>query len=54
MTFFVSLISSVGDCLSPLDNPSLPMGFIRDAPFLWSLHLFPILISNLVILLTVF
>jgi len=30
------------------------MGFMRGVPFFWSLHLFPILIFNMVILLTVF
>ena len=30
------------------------MGFMRGVPFFWSLHLFPVLIFNMVILLFVF
>lgn len=54
MIFFIFLISNMGGCLSPLGDPPLLMGFMRGVPFLWSLHLLPILIFNLVILLTVF
>ena len=32
----------------------LLMGFMRGVPFFWSMHLFPILIFNMVIMLTVF
>ena len=54
MIFFIFLISNMGGCLTPLGDPPLLMGFMRGVPFLWSLHLLPILIFNLVILLTVF
>ena len=54
MVFFIFLISNMGGCLTPLGDPPLLMGFMRGVPFLWSLHLFPILVLNLIILLTVF
>ncbi len=54
MIFFIFLISNMGGCLTPLGDPPLLMGFMRGVPFLWSLHLLPILTFNLVILLTVF
>ena len=43
-----------GRMLNPDRDPPLLMGFMRGVPFFWSLHLFPILIFNMVILLTVF
>ena len=44
----------MGGCLTPIGDPPLLMGFMRGVPFFWSMHLFPILIFNMVILLTVF
>ena len=54
MVFFIFLISNMGGCLTPIGDPPLLMGFMRGVPFTWSLHLLPILIFNMVILLTVF
>ena len=54
MVFFIFLISNMGGCLTPIGDPPLLMGFMRGVPFFWSMHLFPILIFNLVILLFVF
>ena len=54
MIFFIFMISNMGGCLTPIGDPPLLMGFMRGVPFFWSLHLFPILIFNMVILLTVF
>ena len=54
MVFFIFLISNMGGCLTPIGDPPLLMGFMRGVPFTWSLHLFPILIFNMIILLTVF
>lgn len=54
MVFFIFLVSNMGGCLSPLGDPPLLMGFMRGIPFLWSLHLFPMLFFNMIILLTVF
>ena len=54
MIFFIFLISNMGGCLTPIGDPPLLMGFMRGVPFFWSLHLFPVLIFNMVILLFVF
>ena len=54
MVFFIFLVSNMGGCLTPIGDPPLLMGFMRGVPFFWSLHLFPMLIFNMVILLFVF
>lgn len=54
MVFFIFLISNIGGCLTPIGDPPLLMGFMRWVPFFWSLHLFPVLLFNVVILLTIF
>lgn len=54
MIFFIFLVSNMGGCLTPIGDPPLLMGFMRGVPFFWSMHLFKILIFNMVILLTVF
>ena len=54
MVFFIFLISNMGGCLTPIGDPPHLMGFMRGVPFFWSMHLFPILIFNMVIMLTVF
>mgnify|MGYP002609541023 CR=1 FL=1 len=54
MVFFIFLISNIGGCLTPIGDPPLLMGFMRGVPFLWSLRLFPVLLFNVVILLTIF
>ena len=54
MIFFIFLISNMGGCLTPIGDPPLLMGFMRGVPFTWSLRLFPILLTNLVLLLLVF
>ena len=54
MIFFIFLISNIGGCLTPIGDPPLLMGFMRGVPFFWSLHLFPLLLFNMVVLLTVF
>ena len=54
MVFFIFLISNIGGCLTPIGDPPLLMGFSRGVPFFWSLRLFPILLVNMVLLLTVF
>lgn len=54
MIFFIFMISNMGGCLTPIGDPPLLMGFMRGVPFFWSLHLFPVLIFNMVILLAAF
>ena len=54
MVFFIFLISNLGGCLTPIGDPPLLMGFMRGVPFFWSLHLFPIMVFNAVVLLAMF
>ena len=54
MIFFIFLVSNIGGCLTPIGDPPLLLGFSRGVPFFWSLCLFPIMIFNAAILLTVF
>lgn len=54
MIFFIFMVSNMGGCLTPVGDPPLLMGFMNGVPFTWSFHLLPILILNMVILLTVF
>jgi Na+/H+ antiporter NhaD/arsenite permease-like protein len=52
MVFFIFLISNMGGSLTPIGDPLL-MGFSRGVPFFWSIRFFPILLLNMIILLTV-
>ncbi len=54
IVFFIFLVSNMGGCLTPIGDPPLLMGFMRGVPFFWSLKLLPVLLFNLVLLLTVF
>ena len=54
MIFFIFMVSNMGGCLTPIGDPPLLMGFMRGIPFFWSMHLFKILVFNMVILLFVF
>lgn len=44
----------IGGCLTPVGDPPLLMGFMRNVPFFWSLRLIPIMVLNVVILLVIF
>ena len=54
MVFFIFLVSNIGGCLTPIGDPPLLMGFSRGVPFFWSLHLFPIMLFNMVVILFIF
>lgn len=54
MIFFIFLISNIGGCLTPIGDPPLLMGFSRGVDFFWSMRLFPVMLVNMVVLLTVF
>lgn len=54
MIFFIFMVSNMGGILTPIGDPPLLMGFMRGVPFFWSLHLFPVLLFNMVVLLFVF
>jgi Na+/H+ antiporter NhaD/arsenite permease-like protein len=54
MIFFIFMVSNMGGVLTPIGDPPLLMGFMRGVPFFWSLHMFPILIVNVILLLIIF
>lgn len=54
MIFFIFLISNIGGCLTPVGDPPLLMGFMQGVPFTWSFRLFPIMMTNTIILLFIF
>lgn len=54
MVFFIFLVSNIGGCLTPIGDPPLLMGFSRGVPFFWSMKLLPVLLVNMVLLLTIF
>ena len=54
MVFFIFLISNIGGCLTPVGDPPLLMGFMNGVGFFWSLNLLPVMLLNVLILLTLF
>ena len=54
MVFFIFLVSNIGGCLTPIGDPPLLMGFSRGVSFFWSMRLFPVLVLNMILLLTIF
>lgn len=54
MVFFIFLVSNIGGCLTPVGDPPLLMGFTNGVDFFWSLRLLPVMIINVIILLTTF
>lgn len=53
--FFIFLVANIGGCLTPLGDPPLFLGYLRGVPFFWTLeHIWPLLLLNSVVLLTVF
>ena len=54
MIFFIFLVSNMGGCLTPVGDPPLLMGFMNGVPFTWSFRLLPVLLINMVVILTIF
>lgn len=53
--FFIFLVANIGGCLTPLGDPPLFLGYLRGVPFFWTLqHIWPILLVNVVLILTLF
>lgn len=52
--FFIFLVSNIGGALTPLGDPPLFLGFLNGVPFFWTLKLFPIWLTAVVLLLAVF
>lgn len=53
VVFFIFLVSNIGGCLTPIGDPPLFLGFLRGVPFFWTMKLLPIMLVNVVILLTI-
>ncbi|MBQ9020475.1 MAG: sodium:proton antiporter [Eggerthellaceae bacterium] len=55
VVFFIFLVANIGGCLTPLGDPPLFLGYLRGVPFFWTAqHIWPLLLLNSVLLLTLF
>lgn len=54
MVFFIFLVSNIGGVLTPVGDPPLLMGFMRNIPFFWSLRMIPLLALNVAALLGIY
>lgn len=54
IVFFIFLVSNIGGCLTPVGDPPLLLGFLRNVPFFWTMRLLPLMLFNMAILLSVF
>ena len=55
VVFFIFLVANIGGCLTPLGDPPLFLGFLKQVPFFWTLsHLFIPMIFLSTILLALF
>lgn len=54
VVFFIFVVSNIGGLLTPLGDPPLFLGFLRGVPFQWTLTLFPVWLTTLVIVLIAF
>lgn len=52
--FFIFLVANIGGALTPLGDPPLFLGYLRGVPFTWNLRLFPMWLTALAFLLTIF
>jgi len=54
IVFFIFLVSNIGGCLTPLGDPPLFLGYLRGVPFTWTLSLWPVWLTMVVMLLAVY
>jgi len=54
VVFFIFLVSNIGGSLTPIGDPPLFLGFLRNVPFFWTMNLLPILLLNVSILMAAF
>ncbi len=52
--FFIFVVSNIGGSLTPLGDPPLFLGYLRGVPFAWTMTLFPMWLTALVIVLVIF
>ena len=54
VVFFIFLAGNIGGCLTPLGDPPLFLGYLRDVPFLWTFNLWPEWLFCIVVLILVY
>ena len=54
VVFFIFLVSNIGGSLTPLGDPPLFLGYLRGVPFTWTLSLWPVWLTTVVLLLVVY
>lgn len=52
--FFILVVSNCGGLLTPLGDPPLFLGYLRDVPFTWTLDLWPVWLGTIGYLLALF
>ena len=52
--FFILIVSNCGGLLTPLGDPPLFLGYLRGVPFTWTLRLWPIWVSAMLWLLSLY
>lgn len=52
--FFIFIVSNIGGLLTPIGDPPLFLGYLRDVPFFWTLKLVPIWLTANTVLLFLF
>ncbi len=54
IVFFIFLVGNIGGCLTPLGDPPLFLGYLRDVPFLWTFKLWPEWLFSIIVLLLIY
>jgi len=52
--FFIFVVSNIGGSLTPLGDPPLFLGYLEGVPFTWTLRLWPMWLTTVVIVLLIF
>jgi len=52
--FFIFLVANIGGSLLPVGDPPLFLGYLFGVPFFWTLRLWPIWLTEVVLLLVIF
>ncbi len=52
--FFIFLVSNIGGSLLPVGDPPLFLGYLFGVPFFWTLRLWPLWLTEVALLLTIF
>jgi Na+/H+ antiporter NhaD/arsenite permease-like protein len=52
--FFIFLVANIGGSLLPVGDPPLFLGYLFGVPFFWTLRLWPLWLTEIALLLTIF